>query len=180
MTDLLTLFLVFLKSAALSVGGLSSLPLLRQDLVAPGYVTEPQIIQALAIGRLSTGPNGLFVVSLGYFAAGWLGAVIAVVAVSIPPLSIVPLAALVRKQLLSPWMAGVVRGIALSTSGLIVATGIQLLAPEAAILSVPPWQVALAVVGAVLTIQGKIHPGLLVVGGALVGIVVSSVSGVGG
>jgi chromate transporter len=175
--DPIALFLLFLKAAALSVGGLSSLPLLRQELVAPGVVTEKQVLEALAIGRLSTGPNGLFVVSLGYFAAGWLGATISIVAASIPPLTIVPLAALVRQQLLSAWAAGIVRGIALSTSGLVVATGFQLLAPDAPISGVPLWQLGLAIVAGALTVQGRIHPGLLVVAGALIGMAVGIATG---
>ncbi len=179
MTDPLSLFLVFLKAAALSVGGLSSLPLLRQDLISPGLVTEKQVVEALAIGRLSTGPNGLFVVSLGYFAAGWLGAIISIFAVTLPPLTVVPLAALVRQQLLSPWAAGIVRGIALSTTGLVVATGIQLLEPSGRLATVPLWQLALAGAAAALTIQGRIHPGLLVVGGAVIGIAAGPLLGTG-
>jgi chromate transporter len=169
-TEALGLFVVFLKAAALSVGGLGSLPLLRADLVAPGLVTEKQVIEALALGRLSTGPNGLFVVSLGYFAYGWLGAAIALVAASLPPLVLVPAAALVRRQLLSAWAAGIVRGVALSTSGLVVATATQLIAPDLRILAVPAWQLALAVAAGGLTVWGKVHPGVLVVAGALIGI----------
>ena len=171
MSDPLTLFLTFLRASTFSVGGLSSLPQLRTDLVGPGIVTEAQVLQALTIGRLSTGPNGLYTVSLGYFAAGWLGALIALLAITIPPLTIVPLAAFVRQQLLSPGAAGIVRGIALSTSGLVIATGVQLISPERAILSVPVWQLALVIACVALTIQQKMHPGLLVVGGAVIGIV---------
>lgn len=178
MTDPLTLFLTFLRAAALSVGGQSSLPLLQQDLVTPGIVSQRQVIEALAIGRLSTGPTGLYVVSLGYFAAGWGGAIIAMVAATIPPLTIVPLARLVRKQLLSAWAAGIVRGVALSTAGLVVATGIQLLAPDRDILAVPLWQMGLAAVATVLSIQGKIHPGVMIGAGALIGIAVGIASGV--
>ncbi|HEX9437886.1 MAG TPA: chromate transporter [Candidatus Limnocylindria bacterium] len=163
--DALDLFLSVLKSAALSVGGQSSLPLLRQELVVPGYVTETQVLESLAIGRLSTGPTGLYVVSLGYFALGWVGAAVALAAATLPPLSLVVLAAVVRRWLLTPWAAGIVRGVALSTSGLLVATGIQLVLP-----TISWWQLSLAAVGALLTIQGRIHPALLIAGGAVVGI----------
>ncbi|TMG46859.1 MAG: chromate transporter, partial [Chloroflexi bacterium] len=54
--DPLLLLLVFLKASALSIGGLSSLPLLRADLVTPGIATDEQVVQAIAIGRISTGP----------------------------------------------------------------------------------------------------------------------------
>ena len=177
MNDPLTIFLTFLRAAALSIGGQSSLPLLRQDLV-PGIVSERQVIEALAIGRLSTGPTGLYVVSLGYFAYGWAGAIIAIVAATLPPLTIVPLARLVRKQLLSPWAAGIVRGVALSTAGLVVATGIQRLAPDGDILAVPLWQVGLAAVATLLSIQGRVHPGVMIGAGALIGMAVGIASGV--
>ena len=49
--DLLALFAVLLKDSALTLGGLGSLPLLRQDLVATGIATDPQLVEALAIGR---------------------------------------------------------------------------------------------------------------------------------
>ncbi len=168
--DPIELFVSVLRAATLSVGGLSSLPLLRESLVVPGHVTETQVVEALVIGRLSTGPSGLYIVSLGYFALGWTGAVVALVAATLPPLSLVVLVAFVRRWLLRPWAAGIVRGVALSTSGLLVAVGIQLLAPGAALLSVPPWQMALALAAVALTIHGRIHPGLLVVGGALFGV----------
>jgi chromate transporter len=161
--DLLELFIAVLRAAALSVGGLSSLPLLRESLVVPGHVSETQVVEALAIGRLSTGPNGLYVVSLGWFAAGWAGAAVALAAATLPPLTLVVAAAYVRRWLLTAWAAGIVRGVALSTSGLLVATGIQLLEIGAA-------QVLLALVALALTIQGRVHPGLLVIAGALAGV----------
>src|SRR5207245_2535262 len=78
--DPFTLFVILLKASSLSLGGFGSLPLLRQDLVVTGIATEAQIVEALAIGRLSTGPNGLYVVILGYQLAGLPGAALATVA----------------------------------------------------------------------------------------------------
>lgn len=174
MIEPLALFLSVLQAATLSVGGLSSLPLVREMLVVPGYVTETQVVESIAIGRLSPGPSGMYIVSLGYFALGWTGAAIALAASILPPLSLLVLVAFVRRWLLTPWAAGIIRGVALSTSGLLLATGVQLLAPGAALLAVPPWQVALAVAALALTIQGRIHPGLLIVAGAVAGIVLDA------
>jgi chromate transporter len=168
--EALALFLTFLKTATLSVGGMSALPLLRQDLVSSGLVTERQVIEALAIGRLTPGPSGLYFVSLGYFAYGLLGAALALVAASIPPLGLVTLAGFARHQLLSGWAAGIIRGVALSTSGLVIATGILLLAPIRDIPGLPLWQLSLFVASALLTIRGGVHPGVLVLGGSLVGL----------
>src|SRR5579883_3473919 len=73
------LFLLFLKASALSFGGLGGLPILRQDLLQqfPGQAAEVDRLlgQALAVGRLSPGPNGLYVVSLGYEMNGTIGAI---------------------------------------------------------------------------------------------------------
>src|SRR5437016_1680911 len=104
--DALALFGVFLKASALSLGGLSSLPLLRADLVAPGIATDDQVIQAIAIGRISTGPNGLYIVSLGYLVAGVVGATMALLAASLPPLVIVPITAAARRWLVATPVAG--------------------------------------------------------------------------
>jgi chromate transporter len=162
------LFLTLLKDAALSLGGLGSLPLIRQDLVAPGIATDAQVVQALAIGRLSTGPNGLWMVSLGYLIAGWAGALLALVASSLPPLVIVPATVIGRRFLLAPWFGGVVRGASLATAGLLAATGVSLIAPEPRLITW--WQLSLGIAAIALTYQGRVHPGLVVIGGAAAGI----------
>jgi chromate transporter len=169
--DPLALFAVLLKDSALALGGLGSLPLLRQDLVATGLATDSQLVQALAIGRLSTGPNGLWIVSLGYQMAGLLGAAMALIASSLPPLVILPATALARRWLLSVAFAGLVRGAALATAGLLCATGLSLIVPAG---DVPSWwQVAIGITAAGLTYQGRLHPAVVVIGGALLGLLLA-------
>jgi chromate transporter len=169
--DPLTLFLVLLKDSALSLGGLGSLPLLRQDLVATGIVSDAHLVEALAIGRLSTGPNGLWIVSLGYQLAGPLGAAMALVASSLPPLLILPATAVARRWLLSVPFAGLVRGAALATAGLLCATGVSLIWPSG---DVPSWwQVVIGIAATGLTYQGRLHPGIVVIGGALIGVLLA-------
>ncbi len=163
--DQLTLFLLFLKSSALAVGGLASLPLLRTDLV-PAYTNDAGILQALAIGRLAPGPNGLYIVSLGYLVAGWTGAVYAVVGATLAPLAILPATMLARRWLLSPWFAGLVRGVALGTAGLLLATGVTIAQTG----GTAPWQLGLAAAAVVLTVRGRLHPAILVGLGAAAGL----------
>ena len=165
--DALALFAVFLKASALSLGGLSSLPLLRADLVAPGIATDDQVVQAIAIGRISTGPNGLYIVSLGYLVGGIVGATMALIAATIPPLVIVPITALARRWLLMTPVAGLVRGVALATAGLLVATGLSIVTASGTPFW---WQLALAAIGTVLTYRGTIHPALVIAIGACVGL----------
>ena len=165
--DPLLLLLVFLKASALSIGGLSSLPLLRADLVIPGFATDEQVVQAIAIGRISTGPNGLYIVSLGYLVGGITGAVMALGAATFPPLVVVPAAVLARKWLLTTPVAGLVRGVALATAGLLVATGLGILNATGA----PAWwQIALAAVAIVLTYRGTVHPAFVIAIGVAAGL----------
>lgn len=170
--DLFTLFLVLFKDSALALGGLGSLPLLRQDLVATGMATDTQLVQALAIGRLSTGPNGLWIVSLGFQMAGPIGAGMALVATTLPPLVILPATAAARRWLLSVRFAGLVRGAALATAGLLCATGVSLVGPAG---DAPSWwQIVVAVAAAALTYHGRLHPALVIIGGALLGLLLAS------
>ena len=165
-TDL-GLFLLLLKDSALALGGLGSLPLVRQDLVATGLATDAQVVQALAIGRLSTGPNGLWIVSLGYQIDGWLGALLGLVACTLPPLVMVPATVAARRFLMTPAFAGVIRGAAFATAGLLISTGVTLMLPDA---GATWWQLAIGAAAVVLTYQGRLHPGLVVLGSAFLGI----------
>src|SRR2546422_2464064 len=67
-------FLLFLKASLFSTGGFSNLPSLHQDLIANGWAKEVDFGQSIAIGQISPGPNGLWVISLGYLTYGYLGA----------------------------------------------------------------------------------------------------------
>jgi chromate transporter len=165
MWEQLGLFVIFLKSSALAIGGLASLPLLRADLV-PQYVTDAGIVQALAIGRLGPGPNGLYIVSLGYLVAGWTGALYALVGASLAPLAILPATSLARRWLLSAWFGGVVRGVSLATVGLLLATGVTIVNAG----GTQWWQLALVAVTVAATLQEKLHPAVVIVGGGVVGL----------
>lgn len=163
--------LAFFRASFFSLGGMSALPVLRQELVTTGYVTDQQLIEALTIGRLGTGPGGLYMVSVGYFALGWAGALIALCAVTLPPLVILPAAAFLRRQLLTAWMAGLVRGLTMATSGLVLTTVALLLFPSGLGADVLPWwQLGLMAVGIYAGVEGRRHPALLIGIGALVGI----------
>jgi chromate transporter len=165
MQEQLEIFLIFVKSSALSISGLASLPLLRAELV-PRFVTDAAVLQSLAIGRLAPGPNGLFIVSLGYLVAGWTGALYALIGATAAPLVMLPATTLARRWLLSAWFGGIVRGVTLGTAGLLLATGVTIV--EAA--GVQSWPLALVVVTVVATLHGKLHPAAMIVLGAAVGL----------
>ncbi|MHB8133155.1 MAG: chromate transporter [Anaerolineaceae bacterium] len=83
--NILQYFWIFLKASLLSFGGLSNLPYLHRDLVALNWASESDFISAIAVGQLSPGPSGLWSISLGYLTLGWLGGIIALITLSIPP-----------------------------------------------------------------------------------------------
>ena len=165
------LFLVFLRASLLSVSGQTALPLLRQDLLAAGLTTDQQLVEALTIGRLGSGPGGLFVVAIGYFTMGLIGAFVALVATILPPLLVVPLAGYLRPRLASARVNGTIRGLALATSGLVVVTSIQLLMTEAGGGVPQAWQLAVLAGAVFLGLQGKRHPIWGIAAGALIGVV---------
>src|SRR5829696_3159759 len=91
--DLLSLFLVCVKVSFLSFGGSAPLPLLKDELGNQRHlVPDADFASAIAIGRIAPGPNGLFVLPVGYFIAGVPGAIVAALAlwvVSVPVLLLV-------------------------------------------------------------------------------------------
>jgi chromate transporter len=175
--DLVTLFLISLRASLLSVGGATALPLLREDLVRVGFLTDEEVVASLTIGRLSTGPNGLFIVAMGYLAMGWVGAVATLLAATVPPLLMVPAAALLRPRLVQPRVAGIVRGIGLAAVGLLVATMIQLLGSFGEGGLPAPWQLALAAIGVGIGIRGRVNPIPFVLGAGAIGIVLVAMGG---
>jgi chromate transporter len=121
-------FWLFLKASLLSTGGLGNLPFLHQDLLARGWATEADFVTALAVGQMSPGPTGLWSISLGYLTFGWLGSVLALAALSIPPVLIVIVAALYSRLEMRPSVQNFTRGISLAVVGLTLAVGWSLAA----------------------------------------------------
>ena len=64
------LYALLLKATLTSFSGLASLPMVRNDLVVERKVlTDRELNTAVVAGRTSPGPNGLYLVSVGYYAA---------------------------------------------------------------------------------------------------------------
>jgi chromate transporter len=93
------LFFTVLIASFIGFGGLSSLPVLRGQLQSVGLPADSLLLHSLAIGNISPGPNGLYLVVVGYFIAGVKGAGVATVALAIPPFLAIVLDR-IRNQLL--------------------------------------------------------------------------------
>ena len=112
--------LIFLKASLFSSGGMGNLPSLHQDLRSLGWATEADFGQALLIGQIGPGPNGLWVISLGCLTGGYLGALFALLAVTLPSLLVLVISAICRQLETQPWMHQMMRGIALAVGGLLL------------------------------------------------------------
>src|ERR1700730_13925137 len=110
-------FLLFLKASLFSSGGFSNLPSLHQDLIAEGWAIEANFGQSLAIGQISPGPNGLWVISLGYLTYGPLGALLALIAITIPPFLVLAISAIYDRASKLSWVNALMRGVSLAVIG---------------------------------------------------------------
>jgi chromate transporter len=111
-------FWLFLKASLLSTGGLGNLPFLQQDLTALGWANQYDFLTAIAVGQVSPGPNGLWSISLGYLTFGWLGAALATLALCLPPLTALGVAALYHRMETQPAVQNFTRGISMGVVGL--------------------------------------------------------------
>jgi chromate transporter len=111
-------FLLFIKASLFSSGGFSNLPSLHQDLISKGWAKEAQFGQSIAIGQISPGPNGLWVISLGYLSYGYLGAFMALIAITLPPLLVLVTSGMYYHIEHKYWVSGLMRGISLAVIGL--------------------------------------------------------------
>jgi chromate transporter len=124
----LALFWIMLKGSLLSTTGTGNLPIVHQDLLARGWATDRQFAESLAIGQISPGPSGLWVISLGYLVDGLRGAALTLVAIALPPVVVLLLVhGFYRRWGSHPATQGFVRGLGLAVAGifLIVLTGIM-------------------------------------------------------
>lgn len=110
-------FWLFLKASLFSTGGLGNLPSLHADLLAHQWANERQFAESLIIGQVAPGPNGLWVISLGYFTGGLSGAMLALIAINLPPLLVLMVDKLYRRIKDHPAVEGFVRGLSLAVVG---------------------------------------------------------------
>jgi chromate transporter len=164
-----TLFFTFLKIGALVYGsGYVLLAFLRDDLVYKlGWLTDRQLIDAVAVGQFTPGPLFTTATFIGYVVGGLPGAVVATVAIFLPGFVLIaalyPIAPRLRA---SPWTGAFLDGVNVAAVGLIAGITVQL--GQAAL--VDALSVALAVVAAGVLIRFKVNSAWLVLGGALVGL----------
>ena len=120
-------FLIALKASFFSTGGLGNVPSMHDDLLRRSWATERNFSEALAVGQVSPGPNGLWIVSLGFFVNGVPGALLSLAAITIPPFAVIGVEWIYNQSRRHPAVEGFVRGLALATVGIFAMVLQQLL-----------------------------------------------------
>jgi chromate transporter len=165
------LFWSFLKIGAVLYGsGYVLLAFLRNEFVVRlGWLTDQQLLDAIAIGQFTPGPVFTTATFVGYVIAGLPGAALATLGIFLPSFIFVaavnPLIPMLRR---SPWMGGFLDGVNVAALGLMAAVLWEL--GRAAIID---WLTALlAIVSAVLLFRFKLNSAWLVLGGGLIALLI--------
>ena len=125
--NVLALYLLMLKAVMTSFSGMASLPMVRDDLVVKHHVlTDRQLATAVVAGRTGPGPNGLYLVCVGYFVGGLPGAAVSFLALITPAFLAIPLMRWLGEHAKIPRVRGAIRAIILASAGLVGAAAIPL------------------------------------------------------
>jgi chromate transporter len=123
------LYLLLLKATATSFSGMGSLPQVRQDLVVTSRVVDDEALgRAVVLGRSTPGPVGAYVVSVGYAAAGWPGAIAGWLALVTPALGAIPLLAVLRRWHHLQRVRASVDAVVVAGGAMLVPSALQMLA----------------------------------------------------
>mgnify|MGYP002783540057 CR=1 FL=1 len=166
------LFAFFVKIGAVLFGsGYVLLAFLRTGLVVErGWLTETQLLDAIAIGQVTPGPVFTTATFIGYLLGGGAGALVATVGIFLPAFLFVAVSGpLVPRLRRSPLAGAVLDGVTIASLA-IMAVATARLATSAL---VDPVTIAIAVVSAVVLLRWRVGSMWLVGAGALVGVMMS-------
>jgi len=166
-----SLFLVFLKIGGVVFGsGYVLLAFLRADLVVHrGWLTDSQLIDAVAVGQLTPGPVFTTATFIGYLLGGLPGSVVATVGIFLPAFLLVAASGPLIPRIRRSKIAGAfLDGVNVGSLALMAYVSWQL--GQAALVD---WITGgLAIVSAVALFRWRVNSAWLILGGAAVGTVV--------
>lgn len=125
----LDLFLGFLKVGCFAFGGAyGAIPLIRDVVMSYGWLSDEMLTYMIAVSESTPGPIMVNLATyIGSSQAGFLGAVIATLAVVLPSFLIILLVtALLKTALKNKYVQAVLRGLKPCVIGIVLATGIYL------------------------------------------------------
>jgi len=170
--SLSTLFLTFFKIGAILYGsGYVLVAFLRADFVERlGWLTEQQLIDAIAIGQITPGPLFTSATFIGYLLGGVPAALIATLGIFLPSYIFVVISnPIIPKLRQSPWAGSLLDGVIVASLGLMAAVTFQL--GLASLIDLPT--IVIFGLSAVLLIRYKVNTTWLILGGALIGFITS-------
>jgi len=168
--NLWKLLLLFLKIGSVLFGsGYVLLAFLRSDFVLRlHWLTEKQLLDAVAVGQVTPGPVFTTATFIGYLLGGVPGAIVATVGIFLPGFILVAISGpFIPKIRSSPLAAAILDGIIVASLALMGVVTWQL--GRAAL--VDPFTVIIACVSAVLLFRFKVNAAWLILGAAIVGVV---------
>ena len=163
------LFWTFLRIGAVLYGsGYVLVAFLRNELVERlGWLTEQQLLDAVAIGQITPGPVFTTATFVGYLTGGYLGALLATVAIFLPAFVLVAAThGLVDRMRRSTMLGRLLDGLNVSSTALMLAVLI-ILARDALD---GPFAAVLAVAATGALFSGRVGPTALIGIGAVVGL----------
>ena len=125
----LDLFLGFLKVGCFAFGGAyGAIPLIRDVVMSYGWLSDEMLTYMIAVSESTPGPIMVNLATyIGSSQAGFLGAVIATLAVVLPSFLIILLiTALLKTALKNKYVQAVLRGLKPCVIGIVLATGIYM------------------------------------------------------
>jgi chromate transporter len=123
----LALYLILLKATLASFSGFGSLPQVREELVTRHRVLSDEALnRAVLVARTTPGPMGVYVVSVGYEAAGLPGVIAGWLALATPALLVVPLCGVAGRAMSRRRVRGAISALVLASAMLIVLAGVPL------------------------------------------------------
>jgi chromate transporter len=169
MNQIPALIRVFSYLSILTVGGgMAAFPEMKLLTVdVHKWLAFPQLIHLYSVGQMAPGPNMMMIVPIGQWAGGLLGAVVVLIAFFGPTAVLTFAVARTWKKLEKwPWRTSIQQGLAPVSIGLLLAGCFTM--ARGAILGVETAAIAVGVL--LILLQYKVNPALLVLGGAVVGV----------
>jgi chromate transporter len=160
-------FWVVLKSILFSTGGFGPFPSLHTDFIAHGWASEKQFTEALSIGQITPGPNGLWVTSLCYLVAGLPGAVLSCIALLLPPLLVLIVQRCYTRIGNHPATQGLLDGVVL----VITSFSVIILARMFLSNGTNIGMMAIVVISAILAISRRVSANIILIFAALIGLI---------
>jgi chromate transporter len=164
-----SVFLYFLKVGAVLFGsGYVLLAVLRADLVVNRHwLTDGQLLDALAVSQATPGPFFSVATFIGYILCGWQGAVFGTIGMFLPAFVYVGTTARILPKLRKSRLAGAfLDGVNAAAVALMAFVGFQF--ARATLVNIPA--VVLAAVSVFLVFRYKVNSAWLVLGGGIVGV----------